>query len=179
MSLPTIHIQQARHNKKLASVLLLLHLPFKDWIVTACFYAAVHLAEALFYILSPLGCQHSNTQRPPQQRYQRIGNHGWRKELIRNLVRSSSLSRQFLNIYKNLHQQSTISRYLVSPRRRGPGVSINTLSNSYFSPHDIKGFLKTDLAALEAEARPHMTGIALPSNKIITLIIRIKNSVIP
>ena len=147
-------------------------LPFRDWIVTACFYAAVHIAEGLFHVLSPLGKKHSENTMPA---WFKGSTHGWRKKLINELVNSGNLSREFLNIYKNLHTQSTISRYLVYPSRGGSSVSINTLSSNHFSLNDIKSFIKTDLAKLEDEAKHYISTITMPHSRISLLISKLKD----
>ena len=86
--------------------------------------------------------------------------------MIKELIKSKGLSKNFLLLFENLHHQSTISRYLVKPK----GAAINILANTYFRPQDIKGFVKTDLAALEKEAQPHLKpSIILPSRFLLIL----------
>ena len=45
MPTPDQHRQQAEHNKAFTRVLNLDTTPYLDWVVTAAFYAAVHLVE--------------------------------------------------------------------------------------------------------------------------------------
>jgi hypothetical protein len=43
------HVAQAKHNEQCANFLLIQeHARYRDWAITAAFYAAVHLAEACF-----------------------------------------------------------------------------------------------------------------------------------
>ena len=95
--------------------------------------------------------------------------------MIKDLIRSDLLSRDFRIAYDTLHRQSTISRYLVVPSRRGSGTPIEMSASKFFSPDDIKGFIKDELAILETEAKPHIATILMPPNRISSLISKIKN----
>ena len=81
------------------------------------------------------------------------------------------LSRDFIIAYDTLFHSSIISRYLVVPH----GAAQNILASKYFSPDDIKGFIKDELAILETEAKPHMATISMPPNWISSLLSKLKN----
>jgi len=155
-------------------------LPFKDWVVTACFYAAVHLSEALFDILAPSGNHHAETTKPPSFRG---GIHAWRGELINRLVRANRVSVNFFIFYRNFYIQSNISRYLIQPTGTFSNLrwnrinwrALNMLSDDYFSHNDINDFINKDLATLEREAGPYLSGISIPRDKRYNLLNILKN----
>lgn len=42
------HVEQAKHNKEISKLLNTTHKSkFNDWVVTTCFYASVHMVEAM------------------------------------------------------------------------------------------------------------------------------------
>lgn len=43
---PSVHLEQAKFNEELAMALNALRVPCRDWIVTLCFYSALHYANS-------------------------------------------------------------------------------------------------------------------------------------
>lgn len=43
---PSAHLEQAKFNEELAMALNALRVPCRDWIVTLCFYSALHYANS-------------------------------------------------------------------------------------------------------------------------------------
>lgn len=113
MSSVVCHLKQARHNEQLAKKLI--GSVYKDWVVIALFYAAVHYLEASWANQG----WHSD-------------NHDERDDYIKRSYRREIVLRTF---YKSLFQNAWLARYLDS--------DLNNLSiaHEYFNEDDIKTFV--------------------------------------
>ncbi|MBP8972983.1 MAG: hypothetical protein KBH93_03840 [Anaerolineae bacterium] len=98
------HIEQARHNEECANFLLENAPEFRDWAITAAFYAAVHLVEACFTSRRDIG--HTETARDRAQDEEK---HRYRARKVRELARGAYDS------YKDLYEASSNVRYLTKP----------------------------------------------------------------
>lgn len=59
------HVEQAKHNRDLVSILEKDHADlFNDWIVTVCFYTVLHMVEAMIY-----ECDHLRAPSNPLPRF--------------------------------------------------------------------------------------------------------------
>lgn len=136
--------------------------------MTACFYTSVHLSEALFYNLRPLGEKHSNWIPLWFRKKRGGGAHGWRHYLVEKLVRSGKLPPDFLIICKDFHNQSNIARYL---------IKIRGVSYTYFNHKDIHDFINVDLPILEREVNRYLPHVVLPKEKLYGILDLVKNIV--
>ena len=115
MSGHIVHILQAQHNEELARKLVEDGYQFKDWAVTALFYAAVHYFEALLHQEPPFTYPgisrrifHSEASIPTygDSARHRYSHHGWREQLIRR-----NCDRSTVTAYRELRDASQIARY--------------------------------------------------------------------
>jgi hypothetical protein len=100
------HIDQAKHNEKCANLLLNNAPEFRDWAITAAFYAAVHLVEACFSSRSDIG----HTEKAPDRG--KTQEHVYRL----NKVKALAGSRAFRS-YQKLFNASLDVRYLTKSSR--------------------------------------------------------------
>lgn len=131
------HIAQALHNEEFA-VSLKTKLTYKDWLITVCFYSALHYIEAHFFNIPAI--QHSITTIPkdPSTGKWQCSEHGWRMKLVqRNLPPNVYIH------FKKLHANSTTARYLDTNK--------NALSSSYFSNQDALNAFDKDLQMIKKE----------------------------
>jgi hypothetical protein len=89
------HLDRARHNIRFAESFDLATTPYLDWVVTAYFYAALHLVEALLYA-------RENLHSP---------NHETRKEWIRDKGYLTVIK----DAYRDLKNHSENARYRIYP----------------------------------------------------------------
>ena len=77
------HIAQAKHNEEFASYLKS-KLTYKDWIITVCFYAALHYVESIFFNIPSV--RHTVTTIPiePTTGKKRCSEHAWRMKLVKD-----------------------------------------------------------------------------------------------
>jgi hypothetical protein len=128
------HIIQAIHNEEFA-IFLKSHLKYKDWLITASFYAAIHYIEALFFNIP--GIRHSEQSIPTNQG-RRYSVHTWRE----NLIRSQFPTTVYVN-YRKLRTNSQIARYL--------NLKQSGTASDFFSDQDALRFLDRDLARIKEE----------------------------
>ncbi len=95
------HVDQAKHNEECANFLLNKAPEFRDWAVTAAFYAAVHCVEACFSSRSDIG--HTETA-PDRGKTQE---HVYRLKKVRTLAGSRAF-----RSYQKLFNASLDVRYL-------------------------------------------------------------------
>ena len=122
MSIESAHLAQARHNAELAK-LLAVDMVYKDWVITATFYAAVHYVEAA------LG--------------KRFGWHGENvSDISPHIARLKKLKEKYSlgcqNAYRSLYEASKDVRYLRVPP-------------SYYTDDAAREFLNNDLATIRKE----------------------------
>jgi hypothetical protein len=130
------HVAQARHNTSLAEDLA--HdMVYKDWIVTAAFYAAVHYVEAMFY---------RERQWHTEKDRGGIPAHQWRVERLEAMTVGGKIPHRCWLIYKNLQQASNQARYLELWETRGGKTAAD-----YFSEQTTRAFLTQDLETLKSE----------------------------
>lgn len=127
------HINQAKHNAACAAHLLG-GKTYRDWAITATFYAAVHFAEAAFNSLPDV--RHSETQGISPD-----SPHDVREKLIRD-----KFGEACWKSYKKLRQASNNVRYLASWRSMRTGTALD-----YYQPADAEKFLSEDLTRVKSE----------------------------
>lgn len=132
------HILQARHNEDFG-IFLKGNLRYKDWLITICYYAALHYVEATFANIQNI--QHSTWNIPKDSTGKdRYSVHSWRKDLIKKYLPS-----QVYVCYSKLEQNSQIARYL-DPQKTGS-------SDSYFQDQDVVRMFDNDLQRIKQELR--------------------------
>jgi len=89
------HLDRARQNVRFAESFDLATAPYLDWVITAYFYAALHLVEALLYARENL---HSD-------------NHAERREFIRDKGYLTAIQQP----YRDLKEFSEQARYRLFP----------------------------------------------------------------
>ncbi|MEW6579651.1 MAG: hypothetical protein AB1435_10705 [Chloroflexota bacterium] len=99
------HIEQARHNEKCANYLLENAPEFRDWAITAAFYAAVHLVEACFTSQGDIG----HTETALERRAKDEEKHRYRARKVKELAHGAYDS------YRGLYEASSNVRYLTKP----------------------------------------------------------------
>lgn len=100
------HVNQAIHNRKCADILLSEHSAnYRDWAITAAFYAAVHYAEGSFTTDSAI----KNYDQDKERRHQ------FRIETIRKRVGNGS---QCWRSYRKLYEASRTVRYLTASMKQ-------------------------------------------------------------
>ena len=134
------HIRQAQHNEELAKKLVEDGYQFKDWAVTAAFYAALHYFEARLHQEPPFTYPgisgrifHSESSIPTYDnsaRY-RYSNHGWREQLIRR-----NCDRATVTAYRELRDASQIARY-------HEGVVASTTAHEHYSNQEVERLITT------------------------------------
>lgn len=150
-----VHISQAEHNESLADYLINMDRPYHDWVITICFYSAIHYFEAWLFITNTDNNKHSYTSMP--QDYNKSP-HSWREDLIHR-----SFSVEVWKSFRKLRTQSEIARYLtssynpISPDQQKP-------SYEYFQPKDSITFLES-LKNIKAELKIDRARILYGLNK--------------
>ncbi len=132
------HIAQANHNRQCAGEFLA---RYRDWAITATFYAAVHLVEAG---LTATDIGHSDSRRPEGEMP-----HDYRERLVRERFGDTCYK-----CYRKLRTASYNVRYLVLSQNK-PGVALD-----YYSQDSAKGFLEKELPQIRREIEK-VTGINL------------------
>jgi uncharacterized protein (UPF0332 family) len=129
-----VHISQAEHNESLANYLIGIDKPYHDWVITICFYSAIHYFEAwLFITNTDSNKKHSDTSM--LQDYNK-SHHSWREDLIHKNRPTVWKS------FRKLRTQSEIARYLnssyspISPEQQKP-------SYEYFQPENSRTLLES------------------------------------
>ena len=126
------HLAQARHNTELAEFLAQ-GMKYKDWVITAAFYAAVHYVEAMLYRDHKW---HSEKEcgdgRSP---------HAWRLQCLRELS-----TPQCWVQYRDLYDASKKVRYLGLWEKRG-----SRTADTYFQEEDVRRFLEQNLPTIRSE----------------------------
>jgi hypothetical protein len=130
------HIDQANHNEQCARFLIDDKPEYRDWAITAAFYAAVHLAEASFSTHSDIG--HSAIAKDKRKDE---GIHDYRERKIRELARSAYRS------YKKLREASQHARYLALKERSQTHQEMM----EYYSVSDVRRFIERDLTKVREE----------------------------
>jgi len=131
------HIAQANHNEEFASYLKS-KLTYKDWIITVCFYAALHYVESIFFNIPSV--RHTVTTIPiePTTGKKRCSEHAWRMKLVKD-----NFSQRVYIHFKKLYTNSLTARYLETNR--------SGLSSSYFSDQDALNAFDRDLQTIKQE----------------------------
>ena len=131
------HIAQAKHNEEFA-LSLKSNLTYKDWIITVCFYAALHYVESIFFNIPSV--QHTVTTIPidPNTGKRRYTEHGWRMKLVKD-----NFSQKVYIHFQKLYTNSMTARYLETSR--------SGLSSSYFSDQDAVNAFDRDLQTIKQE----------------------------
>jgi len=110
------HLQQAEHNESFAAQLYQDgHLQHWDWLITVCFYAAVHYAEALFFACSAF----VHTESVPDGK----DRHAFREKGVLDI-----LGRNCYKSYRRLRLSSHDVRYLGRSKQRPGQIAINYYS---------------------------------------------------
>lgn len=128
------HINQANHNENCANFLIDTAPQFRDWAITAAFYAAVHLAEACFTTQRDIGHTESAPDRGDVEK------HTYRREKVRLLARGAYGS------YKRLFDASFAVRYL---ERSGSGI--HTSAAQYYNVPAVRKLVKEHLPVVRTE----------------------------
>jgi hypothetical protein len=122
------HLDQARHNTELAQYLAQ-DMVYKDWVITAAFYAAVHYVEAAFAKRGWHGDQ-TGGESP----------HIWR---LNQLRQRKEYPTDCWKAYKSLYESSRKVRYLLLWQET------SSVANSYYSDDDVRQFLTEDLQTIQ------------------------------
>ena len=105
-------------------------LTYKEWVVVAVFYSAVHYVEAALAMEPTI--EHTDTSMPNG-----FGSyHDWREYLVFQLFPLSAWKS-----YKKLLDQSKTARYLNTQR----GQHLTIALEDYFSDQNVRDFLQRDL----------------------------------
>ncbi|MDO9289289.1 MAG: hypothetical protein Q7T83_10930 [Thermodesulfovibrionales bacterium] len=131
------HIAQATHNEEFVSFLKG-HLKYKDWLITGCFYSAIHYVEAVFFNMPNIKHTESSIPKYPDGRY-KYTPHPWRKELIKQ-----NLPRIFI-YYRKLESNSHTARYL-NMNRSGS-------ASSFFTNEDALDMFDKNLQTIKTELK--------------------------
>lgn len=133
------HTVQAIHNEKFATFLKG-HLEYKDWIITVCFYTALHYVEAVFFNMPHI--QHTSLSIPkdPTTGKYLYSEHAWREKLIQQ-----HLPQKVYIHFRKLHTNSNTARYL--------DINKSGLSSSYFTDKDALDAFDKDLQSIKQELK--------------------------
>ena len=135
------HLSQAKHNECLCKYLAEdPSLDYKDWLITAAFYSALHYIEANLYA-DPSTPRHVDTSCPPG-----YSKHDWRLRLV-----AENYSLECYKSYKKLFDASMAVRYLENWRRQ-PGAAMN-----YYLDATAKLFYTRDLQQVKSDLH-HISG---------------------
>jgi hypothetical protein len=110
------HLRQAQHNETFAEQLYQDgHLQHWDWLITVCFYAAVHYAEALFFACSAF----THTESVPNGK----DKHAFREKKVLDI-----LGHDCYRSYRKLRLSSHDVRYLGQSKQRPGQIAIHYYS---------------------------------------------------
>lgn len=137
------HIRQANHNEACARHVMGSDDQYRDWAITAAFYAAVHLAEATFYEIPRV--KHSDQAWDRGKR----DPHGYRIDKIRDIAKGAYKS------YKKLYNASRHVRYLTYMAEGGQ------FGPAYFTESDAQTLIDIHLETVRSELEK-ATGTSLP-----------------
>jgi hypothetical protein len=133
------HIQQANHNERCANYLIAQSAAaFRDWAITAGFYAAVHLAEASFV-------GHAEIEKAWKEVTGSDPTGGKRHQFRSQIIRQYASD----DVYKRYTKLSTASyhvRYLAKHDVKGTQIG-----PQYYSVADVAKFVKEDLPRIRVE----------------------------
>lgn len=139
-----IHLRQARHNEAFAAQLAAdTALPFFDWLITVCFYAAVHYAEALFYFQP--GIVHTESACPAGE-----VRHAYRARMLRQIA-----GHKCWHSYRKLLDASYNVRYL--------GLAMqhpNQIAVQYYTRADARRMYSEMLANVREAAQSHLDSLS-------------------
>lgn len=125
------HLTQAQHNTEFAQQTLNNHPDFRDWAITAAFYAAVHYVEACFYKDKKI--KHTEDAAPKAG----LAQHTFRLETLKDNAKSVYVH------YKILYTACMDVRYLEnfgSPPKDW---------QSFFTEADVKNLVEKRLPAVK------------------------------
>lgn len=129
-----VHLAQAGHNERFADELTQT-MRYKDWVITAAFYAAVHYAEAFFFSIK--GVKHSETSVPRDERGKpRVSLHTWRKTVLLDHCTGVAYT-----CYRNLQEASETARYLCADDAFLPATACD-----FFPDDQVRSLLDIDLS---------------------------------
>jgi len=133
------HIAQATHNEDFG-LFLKGNLKYKDWLITVCYYAALHYIEAKFATMPHI--QHSTFNIPKDHvtSKDKYSVHSWRNYLIKN-----NLPPQVFICYRKLESNSQTARYL--------DINRSGLATSYFTDIDSLNTFDKDLQTIKQELK--------------------------
>lgn len=131
------HIAQAKHNEEFASSLKS-DLTYKDWIITVCFYAALHYVEFAFFNIPSVQHTMANIPIDPITGKRRYSEHAWRRQLIKD-----NCSQKVYIHFQKLYTNSMTARYL--------DTNMSGSSSSYFSNQDALNAFDKDLQTIKQE----------------------------
>lgn len=135
MATAAAHRKQAQHNEQLAELLANSHIEYKDWLITCCFYAAVHYVEEKLYSMPVV---HGDSSVPPKQPgVPDYTIHDWRQNLVFLHFRLAFKS------YRELRNASKIARYLPT--------DASVSATDYFTDEQAVEFLKTHLQRVKSQ----------------------------
>ena len=125
------HIGQAVHNERCARFILGQNSDYRDWAITAAFYAAVHLVEACFTTKPDIGHTESARDRGKTEQ------HRYRSNKINELAQPAYAS------YRKLHIASQRLRYLAM---RSPHIATD-----FYSVDDARQLIEGELPKVQQE----------------------------
>ena len=138
------HIEQARHNETLAIDLVNSGYRFKDWSITAAFYAAIHYFEARLHDdprythrEASNRIDHSEDSVPITTGHRNYSPHAWRERLLR-----SNCDPQTWRAYRTLRVASETARYHA-------GNAISSTAHNYFTDQDVDQHVITHLGQVK------------------------------
>ena len=138
------HIEQARHNEGLARELAADGYRFRDWSITAAFYAAVHYFEARLHDQpefthpgASVPISHTEDSVPRTNGRMRYSPHAWREELLR-----ANCDMQTWRAYRSLRVASETARYHA-------GNTIPSTAHDYFTDLDVDRYVATHLGQVK------------------------------
>ena len=129
------HLSQAEHNESLARRLA--NQDYRDWAITACFYAVIHYAEArLFLKKAKWKDKHCATSMPKRGQWDKHTKHTLRLDCIKDW-------RSAHNALKKLMEKCEITRYLAEKNPRA-AYGIKFLSRpayEVFGEREVQGLI--------------------------------------
>lgn len=135
----TDHISQAKHNEGFG-LFLKENLKYKDWLITVCFYTALHYVEAKFADSLSLHSENIPKIKKPatgkdENQYNSI--HTYRKKLV-----ATYLKKIYVN-YRKLEENSKIARYL--------NIDQSGIALSFFTDQDALNMFDKELQLIKQE----------------------------
>lgn len=126
------HLKQAQHNASCAAKLLNEKV-YRDWAITATFYAAIHFAEAGFTTTDVVHSENKGSQSESP--------HDVRERLIRD-----KFGQACWRSYRKLREASRNVRYLPNWQTKTGATALD-----YYQHADAEKFLKVDLPLIREE----------------------------